>query len=154
LHHKYIDLVEIFGLVTQKRSFWTALARIQQQSDEYPSRREIVRAIPTRLDQGGTANIIALYPMLPGTSIRDQFNCWLDGTVDHYEVLDHTSPVPHYQDLLSEQPFAGNKSAWRFGVVSMRRHESGKGWWKEGNGNGMSFADDGSCSVVADHDAC
>jgi HemK-related putative methylase len=114
--------------------------------------RKIVGAIPARLDQGGTANIIALYPLLPGTSIKDQFSCWLDGTLGHYEVLDYTWPVPHYQDLLSEKPFEGDRSAWRFGVVSLRRLDSDKGWWKEAGGDGGFFREDGSCCVVADHD--
>ncbi|MGC1421311.1 MAG: methyltransferase [Terracidiphilus sp.] len=111
----------------------------------------IVRAIPTRLEKSGTANLITLYPMLPGVSIKEQFNGWLQGTLSHYEVLDYTWPVPHYQDLLSEKPFEGDKSAWRFGVVSLRRLESDKGWWKEA-GDGWFFREDGSCCVTADHD--
>ncbi len=76
----------------------------------------------------------------------------LDGALEHYQVPDHTWPVPHYQDLLSEKPFEGDKSAWRFGVVSLRQCESGEGSWKDAGGPGMFFREDGSCCVVADHD--
>jgi HemK-related putative methylase len=115
--------------------------------------RRIVQALPTRLDRDGTAHIIALYPFPPKTRIRDHFDAWLGGALDGYEVLDHTWPVPNHQDMLSEAPFQGDKSAWRFGVVSLRRSASGKGWWKEVGGNGMFFREDGSSSIVADHDA-
>lgn len=111
----------------------------------------IVNSIPARLDEGGTAHIIALYPLPVGTSIKDHFDLWLDGKLDNYEVLDHTWPVPHFQDLLSEQPFEGDKSAWRFGVISLRLSAGRNGWWKE-VGDGMFFRGDGSCSVIADHD--
>jgi hypothetical protein len=105
-----------------------------------------------RLERGGTAHIIALYPLPAATSLKSHFRVWLDGALDQYEVLDHTWPVPHYQDLLSEKPFEGDKSAWRFGVVSLRRTQSGAGWWKDAGGGGMFFREDGSCWVVADHD--
>jgi SAM-dependent methyltransferase len=114
--------------------------------------RRIVHAIPTRLDVGGIAYIIALYPFPAGRSINDYFDEWLEGTLGHYEVLDHTWPVPNYQDVLSEKPFEGDKSAWRFGVISLRRCERGQGSWKTMNRNGIFFRDDGSCSVVANHD--
>ena len=115
--------------------------------------RRIVEAIPTRLDADGVCHLIALYPNPRGTTIRDHFDRWLDGTLRCYEVLDHTWPVPYYQDLLSEKPFNGDKSAWRFGVVSLRRSRSSSGWWKEVAGKGVFFRKDGSCSAVADHDA-
>jgi methylase of polypeptide subunit release factors len=115
--------------------------------------RRIIEALPTRLDQDGTAHIIALYPNPPGTTIRDHFDNWLEGKLTEYDVLDHTWPVPHYKDLLSEQPFQGDKSRWRFGVVSLRRSPNGMGWWKEVAGKGLFFGSDGSCRVVADHDA-
>ncbi len=115
--------------------------------------RAIVEAIPTRLDEAGTAHIVALYPLLPQTSLRAQFDQWLNGTLEQYQVLDHTWPVPNYQDVLSAKPFAGDKSAWRFGVVSLRRALGRPGWWKEAGGSGLFFRSDGSCSVVADHDA-
>jgi hypothetical protein len=114
--------------------------------------RRIVHDLPLRLERGGTAHIIALYPLPAATSLKSHFRVWLDGALDQYEVLDHTWPVPHYQDLLSEKPFEGDKSAWRFGVVSLRRTQSGAGWWKDAGGGGMFFREDGSCWVVADHD--
>ena len=115
--------------------------------------QRIVEALPTRLDPDGAAHLIALYPNPPGTSIRDHFDRWLGGRIDEWQVLDHTWPVPHYDDVLSEQPYTGDKSAWRFGVVSLRRAHNGAGWWKDVGGRGMFFAKDGSCTVVADHDA-
>jgi methylase of polypeptide subunit release factors len=115
--------------------------------------RRIVEAIPTRLDADGTCHLIALYPNPRGTTIRNHFDRWLGGTLRCYEVLDYTWPVPHYQDLLSEKPFNGDKSAWRFGVVSLRRSRSSSGWWKEVAGKGVFFREDGSCSAVADHGA-
>jgi SAM-dependent methyltransferase len=115
--------------------------------------QRIVEAIPTRLDANGTCSLIALYPNPRGTTIREHFDRWLGGAVDRYEVLDHTWPVPHYQDMLSEKPFSGDKSAWRFGVVSLRRSPSGNGWWREVAGKGLFFRRDGSCGMVADHDA-
>lgn len=121
-------------------------------SEGFSILRRIVSAIPTRLDPGGVATIIALYPFGAGRPIKDHFNEWLEGTLDHYEALDYTWPVPNYQDVLSEKPFEGDRSAWRFGVISLRRGECGKGWWKTIHGNGIFFSDDGNCSVVADHD--
>jgi SAM-dependent methyltransferase len=115
--------------------------------------QRVVEALPTRLDEDGTAHINSLYPNPPGTKIKDHFNIWLGGNLTEWDVLDHTWPVPRYEDLLSEQPFYGDKSAWRFGVVSLRRSRSGQGWWKEVAGKTMFFRNDGSCSVVADHDA-
>jgi HemK-related putative methylase len=114
--------------------------------------RRIVHDIPTRLDRDGTAHLIALYPSPSGTSIKEHFDNWLDGAVRDYDVLDHTWPVPNFQDLLSEEPFVGDKSAWRFGMVSLRRAEMGKGWWNEVGGMGMFFREEGSPIVVADHD--
>jgi HemK-related putative methylase len=115
--------------------------------------RRIIQDLPTRLDQDGTAYIIALYPNPPGTSTKEQFEIWLDGSPDSYQVLDHTWPVPNFQDMLSEKPFAGDKSAWRFGVISLRPCERGKGWWKVVGGPGIFFRNDGSCTVIADHDS-
>ncbi|WOH83058.1 methyltransferase [Bradyrhizobium sp. BEA-2-5] len=115
--------------------------------------QRVVEALPTRLDADGTACINSLFPNPPGTKIRDHFDAWLGGNLTEWDVLDHTWPVPGYQDLLSEQPFQGDMSAWRFGVVSMRRSRIGRGWWKEVAGNGLFFREDGSCSVIADHDA-
>ena len=115
--------------------------------------RRIVEAIPGRLDDDGASHLHALYPNPPGTKTRDHFDRWLGGTLDHYDVLDHSWPVPYYEDLLSEKPFLGDKSAWRFGVVSLRRSRSGKGSWRELARRGVFFDDDGSCSMVADHDA-
>jgi methylase of polypeptide subunit release factors len=114
--------------------------------------RRIVEAVPTRLDADGVCHLISLYPNPRGTTTREHFDRWLGGTLDHYEVLDHTWPVPHYRDLLSEKPYSGDKSAWRFGVVSLRRSEPGRGWWKDGMCRGSLFRKDGSCTVVADHD--
>jgi HemK-related putative methylase len=111
----------------------------------------IVQAIPTRLDADGVAHIVALYPCPPGQTVAGLFDAWLDGALDRYEVLDHTWPVPFFQDMLSEKPYAGDKSAWRFGVLSLRRAQGGKGWWKQAPGNGLFFASDGSSTVVADH---
>lgn len=115
--------------------------------------RRVVEALPTRLDEDGVAHINSLFPNPPGTQIKDHFDRWLDGKLGQWEVLDHTWTVPRYQDLLSDQPYEGDKSAWRFGVVSLRRSKSGSGWWKEVAGRGRFFRPDGSCDVVADHDA-
>lgn len=114
--------------------------------------RRIVQEIPSRLTPEGTAHLISLYPNPPGTKIRDHFNLWLGGQVNRYDVLDHTWPVPRFEDLISEKPFRGDKSAWRFGVVSLRCSRSGSGFWREVGGKGMFFRSDGSCAVVADHD--
>jgi hypothetical protein len=59
---------------------------------------------------------------------------------------------PRYQDLLSDAPYEGDKSAWRFGVVSLRRSKTRSGW-KEVAGRGRFFRSDGSPDVIADHDA-
>ncbi len=112
----------------------------------------IVQAIPERLDADGACHIHALYPNPAGTRTQDHFDRWLQGGLHRYEVLDHTWPVPRYEDLLSGQPFAGDKSAWRFGVVSLRRAARGNGWWKQGAGKGLFFNEDGGCRVVADHE--
>lgn len=114
--------------------------------------RRVVEALPSRLDEDGVAHINSLFPNPPGTKIKDHFNRWLEGRLGQWEVLDHTWTVPRYQDLLSDQPYEGDKSAWRFGVVSLRRSKSGSGWWKEVAGRGRFFRPDGSCDVVADHD--
>lgn len=118
--------------------------------------RRIVEALPDRLESSGTAHIVALYPLRPGRSLKEQCDRWLSGAVDGgigaYDVLDHTWPVPNYQDVLSEKPFEGEKSAWRFGVISLRRAKKGAGWWKPVGGSGMFFQKDGSCCVIADHD--
>ncbi|HEX8790766.1 MAG TPA: methyltransferase [Polyangiaceae bacterium] len=115
--------------------------------------RRIIQALPTRLDEDGTAHIVALYPNPKGTTIKDHFDRWLDGNIAAWEVLDHTWPVPRYEDLFSEKPFGGDKSAWRFGVVSLRRASGRPGFWKEVAGKAVFFRADGSCSVVSDHDA-
>ena len=114
--------------------------------------RRIVEALPDRLDQDGIAHLIALYPNPPRTKIKDHFDMWLGGKLADWDVLDHTWPVPQYEDMLSDQPFHGDKSAWRFGVVSLRRSAATNGWWKEVAGRGLFFAVDGRCNVVADHD--
>lgn len=115
--------------------------------------RRVIEALPSRLDKDGTAHINSLFPNPPGTKIKDHFDHWLNGKLTDWDVLDHTWPVPYYDDLLSDEPYRGDKSAWRFGVVSMRRSSSGQGWWKEGDGKGSFFRGDGSCKFVADHDA-
>lgn len=115
--------------------------------------RRIVESLPVRLAPDGTAHLIALYPNPAGTKIRDHFDAWLGGKLADWDVLDHTWPVPYYEDLLSVQPFQGDKSAWRFGVVSLRRSASRNGWWKEVAGKGSFFGMDGRCNAVADHDA-
>jgi hypothetical protein len=115
--------------------------------------RRVVEALPERLDADGTAHINSLFPNPPGTKIREHFDYWLGGKLTDWDVLEHTWAVPRYQDLLSDQPYLGDKSAWRFGVVSLRRSPPGrKGWWKEVAGRGWFFRNDGSCEVVADHD--
>jgi hypothetical protein len=115
--------------------------------------RRVVEALPEKLDTDGTAHINSLFPNPPGTKIKDHFEYWLRGRLTDWDVLEHTWAVPRYQDLLSDQPYLGDKSAWRFGVVSLRRSPSRQGWWKEVAGKGWFFRDDGSCAVVADHDA-
>lgn len=119
--------------------------------------RRIVQALPEKLAPAGTAHIVALYPLRPGMSLQEQCDQWLSGALDGgigaYDVLDHTWPVPNYQDVLSEKPFEGDKSAWRFGVISLRPAKNGAGWWKQVGGSGLFFRKDGSCCVVADHDA-
>jgi SAM-dependent methyltransferase len=115
--------------------------------------RAVVEAIPSRLDADGTAHIVALYPMRPHVSLRLQFDQWLSGAIGAYDVLDHTWPVPFYKDLLSEKPFEGDKSAWRFGVVSLRSAQGRPGWWQDAGGPGLFFRTNGRCGVVADHDA-
>ena len=121
--------------------------------------RRIVAALPPRLDEDGTAHLVGLYPSPPGTSTAEHFDRWLGdslheyGALHEYEVLDHTWPVPYFQDMLSAEPFVGDKSDWRFGVISLRRAASGKGWWKHVAGNSLFFREDGSCCVVSDHDS-
>ncbi len=115
--------------------------------------RRVIEALPTRLDEDGTAHINSLFPLPPRTTIKDHFDHWLQGKLSDWDVLDHTWPVPYYDDLLSAEPYRGDKSAWRFGVVSMRRSPNGRGWWKDAGGKGSFFKSDGSCKVIADHDA-
>jgi methylase of polypeptide subunit release factors len=115
--------------------------------------QRIVEALPSRLDPEGVCHINALYPNPPGTTIREHFDRWLGGAVGCYDVLDHTWPVPRYEDIFSEKPFTGDKSAWRFGVVTLRRSRSNNGCWKEVAGKGLIFSKDGRCNMIADHDA-
>jgi methylase of polypeptide subunit release factors len=121
--------------------------------DGYELLRRVVQALPARLDEDGTAHINSLFPNPPGTKIKDHFNNWLVGNIAEWDVLDHTWPVPRYEDLLSDQPYLGDKSAWRFGVVSLRRSRTRQGWWKELADKTLFFRNDGSCDVIADHDA-
>ena len=121
--------------------------------DGFDLLRRIVAALPERLEDGGVAHINSLFPNAPGTTIRENFDRWIGGKIDSYEVLDHTWGVPTYEDALSEQPCEGDKSAWRFGVVSLRRAASGQGYWRNLGKFGSFFAADGSCKFVADHDA-
>ena len=114
--------------------------------------RRIVEAIPSRVDLDGVVHINALFPNPPGTTIKVHFDQWLGGAIGQYEVIDHTWPVPRYEDLLSEKPFEGDKSAWRFGVVSLRRAPSGAGWWREVAGRGLFFGPEGNCLMTADFD--
>jgi methylase of polypeptide subunit release factors len=120
--------------------------------DGFDLLRRIVAALSERLDDGGVAHINSLYPNAPGTTIRENFDRWTAGEIDGYEVLDHTWAVPTYEDALSDEPYEGDKSAWRFGVVSLRRAASGHGYWRELGKRGGFFASDGSCKFVADHD--
>jgi SAM-dependent methyltransferase len=113
----------------------------------------IVHFLPSRLDPDGVAHIVSLYPNPPGTTISQHFDIWLDGKLNEWDVIDHTWRVPTYKDLFSAAPYEGDKSAWRFGVVSLRRSASGNGWWKEVAGRTLFFGSDGACRVVADHDA-
>ena len=115
--------------------------------------RRVIEALPTRLEEDGAAHINSLFPNPPGTKIKDHFDHWLDGKLSDWDVLDHTWPVPYYDDLLSDEPYRGDKSAWRFGVVSLRRSPNAQGWWKEAGGKGSFFKSDGSCKVIADHEA-
>lgn len=112
--------------------------------------RRVVQALPTTLESNGVAYIVALYPNPVGTTIKSNFDDWLGGGIAEWNVLDHTWPVPRYEDLFSERPYLGEKTAWRFGVVSLRRSPTGNGWWKEVAGKAIFFRNDGSCSVVSD----
>ena len=116
----------------------------------------IVGALPERLDENGVAHIVALYPCAPGTKVKELFGGWLAGAVEEFEALDLTWAVPGFQDVLSAEPVAADKGAWRFGVVSLRRAQrretTDKGWWKSAGGNGLFFREDGRCAVIADHD--
>jgi SAM-dependent methyltransferase len=120
--------------------------------DGWDLTRRVILALPERLEDGGVAFINSLYPNAPGTTIRENFDSWLEGQIDRYEVLDHTWGIPNYEDALSEEPYEGDKSAWRFGVVSVRRAASGKGWWRDLGKRGVFFGTNGECRVVADHD--
>jgi SAM-dependent methyltransferase len=120
--------------------------------DGFDLLRRIVAALPERLEDGGVAHINSLFPNAPGTTIRENFDRWIGGKIDTYEVLDHTWGVPTYEDALSEEPYEGDKSAWRFGVVSLRRAASGQGYWRNQGKFGSFFAADGSCKFVANHD--
>jgi SAM-dependent methyltransferase len=113
----------------------------------------IVAALPSCLDAEGTAHLVGLYPCVPGTTIEQHFDRWLGGSLHQYEVLDHTWPVPHFQDMLSADPFAGDKSGWRFGVLSLRRAASGNGWWRRAAGNTVFFREDGSPALISDQDS-
>lgn len=113
----------------------------------------IVGALPERLEAGGEAHIVALYPNAPGTTTHESLDRWLHGQINSYQVLDFTWPVPRYQDALSDQPFEGDKSAWRFGVLSLRRAPGGAGWWREQGGNGLFFDTQGQCTVQANFEA-
>ena len=115
--------------------------------------RRIVRAIPERVDADGVVHINSLYPLAPGSTLRGNFAQWLGAQFDTLQTLDHTWPVPFYEDLLSDSPVVGDKSAWRFGVVSLRRAPRAQaGWWREA-GEGSFFRADGSSRGAADHDA-
>jgi hypothetical protein len=59
----------------------------------------------------------------------------MHGSVLHAKIC----LFPCYGKIIATDPFEGNKSAWRFGVVSMPRLESAKGWWKEGMGTVCSL---------------
>ena len=120
--------------------------------DGWDLTKRVVAALPERLEERGVAHINSLYPCAPGTTIREHFNMWLDHKADQWEVLDHTWAIPTYEDALSEEPYEGDKSAWRFGVVSLRRAASGQGYWKDLGKRGVFFGADGGCRVVADHD--
>lgn len=111
--------------------------------------RRIIEALPARLDQDGVANLISLYPIPPQTTLKECFNQWLGGRVDAYQVLDYTWPVPRYEERASDMPYKGDKSAWRWGVVSLRQ---GSGWWREAAADMQFFRNDGSCGVIADHE--
>lgn len=115
--------------------------------------RRIVRAIPERVDADGGVYINSLFPLAPGSTLRGNFAQWLGGRFDDLQTLDHTWPVPFYEDLLSDAPIDADKSAWRFGVVSLRRAPHGQaGWWRE-LGQDRFFNADGSCRAAVDHDA-
>jgi hypothetical protein len=114
--------------------------------------KRVVEALPERLDADGVAHINSLFPNPPGTKIEDHFDAWLGGQISDWDVLDHTWAVPYYDDVLSDEPYQGDKSAWRFGVVSLRRSANGNGWRKELGGRGLFFKTDGSCQTIADHD--
>lgn len=121
--------------------------------DGWDLTKRIVGSLPERLEDGGVLHMNSLYPNTPGTTIREHFDGWIEGGTGRYEVLDHTWAIPEYEDALSEGPYEGDKSAWRFGVVSIRRSASGPGYWLELGKRGAFFRADGSCTTVADHDA-
>jgi SAM-dependent methyltransferase len=120
--------------------------------DGWDLTKRVIESLPERLDEGGVLQMNSLYPNDPGTTIREHFDRWIAGGIGHYEVLVHTWGIPTYEDALSEKPYEGDKSAWRFGVVSVRLAASGQGYWSELGKRGAFFRRDGSCSVVADHD--
>ena len=120
--------------------------------DGFDLLRRVVAALPERLEDGGVATINSLYANSPGTTIREHFDQWIEGGIGRYEVLDFTWAIPTYEDALSDQPYEGDKSAWRFGVVSLRRAASGQGYWRELGKRGAFFAPDGSCREVAEYD--
>jgi SAM-dependent methyltransferase len=125
------------------KNFWSG------GSDGIGILRRIIEAIPARLDHDGVANIISLYAIPPRTTLKENFNQWLGGSVDAYQVLDFTWSVPRYEERASDLPYKGDKSAWRWGVVSLRR---GTGWWRNVAGDMQFFRNDGHCSVIADHE--
>jgi len=113
----------------------------------------VVGGLPARLNDRGVCHIVALYPNPPGTTTAEHFNQWLGGQLHGYQVLDHSWPVPGWADPLSIKPFAGDKRAWRFGVVSLRKvTQTDRGYWRQ-VGVGKFFDARGECVVIADHDA-
>jgi hypothetical protein len=105
--------------------------------------RGIIEALPTRLEEGGTAYIVALYPNPERPSKAISTSDWEE---------------PFRTGMFSTRrgPYpAGTTLPWRqecLAFRSLRRSLSGKGWWREVGGKGTFFHSDGSCAVVSDHD--